>query len=244
MRARLALLCALAVGALGCLGAGPAVAGATVPVEGHWHATMADGLPVAFEIVEGRITDLRWGFNTGFCGVQEGVMWAGESAPIEPEGEWRYQWPPGVDLSGTFVGPGRMEGLIWAPSAMTPSCPHFRSTFVAFPGVAPFRVVETFLPSFPGDQHSHQSPRTIDPSRHGSPLLHRLRWRGFGSAVARAVGLIHARHAGVSVDRKVTVVATHLIEAGAHFNTYKTLRYVIHGALPTGFPRRATYRLH
>jgi hypothetical protein len=242
MRARLALVCIALLGALGCLGAGPAVAGATVPVEGPWHATLRDGLPIAFEVTERQITGLRFGFNTGFCGVQEGTMEAGESAPIGPEGEWRYRWPPGVDLSGTFVAPGRMEGVIWAPSRMGPSCPHFRATFVAVPGAAPFRVAETFLPRFPGDTERHQSPRRLDLRRDGSLHFSHLRWRGFGAATARAIGTVHVRRRGVLVRRKATLVVSGRIEAGPHYDTYEELRYVIHGPLPPGLPRRGTYR--
>jgi hypothetical protein len=241
MRARIALLCLALLGTLGCLGAGPAVAAATVPVEGPWHATLRDGLPVSFEIVEGRIVDLRWGFNTGFCGVQEGTMEEGESAPIEADGEWVYRWPPGVNVRGTFVSPGRMEGLIWAPSRMGPSCPHFRATFVAVPGAAPFRVVETFLPRYPGDRQRHQSPRRLDLRRDGSLHFSDLRWRGFGSKTARATGVVHARHGDVRVKRRATLIATGLVEAGPHYDTYEEVSYAIRGPLPAGFPRTGTH---
>jgi hypothetical protein len=239
LRIRITLAVAAALAVLASL-AGAASAGATVPVEGPWHGTTTDNLPVVFEVAAGQIVGLRFGINKGFCGLDTGSTPG--TAPIAADGSWRYADPAGPVVTGEFTAPGRAEGLIWAPSRMAPSCPHSRVEFVAEPGAAPFRLAETVIPTAPGSSRRVEAPSSLDLRRDGSFHLYDLTWRGFGRDTSKAKGLAHIRVDGSRIRRLITVTVSGFYEDGP-VNSYRMLSYALRGPLPSGVARSGSYGL-
>ncbi len=224
------LVCAVALGC-GLLAAG-AGADTVVPVEGPWHATTSAGLPVAFEVTGGQVANLRFRFKWGFCGTYTSQALA--PVAIGPDGHWKAEDGSGQYVEGTFVAPGRLEGVVKAPSRMTPSCPHTHATFTASPGAAPFKEPEAVVLAVYGKHRYVHAPKTMVLNPDGALRFERLRWSGWGSEVTTATGRAYIERGGVVRRPRVSVTLEELVEGGAQ-NVYLILRYAIRGRVPPGF---------
>jgi hypothetical protein len=225
--------CAASICAL-VLVAAAASAGAegVIPVEGPWHATTSAGLPVTFEVKAGQVVAPRFQFNWGYCGTMSAAV--GQPVPIEPGGHWKYE-QGGPYIEATFVAPDRAEGVVVAPSRMTPSCGETRATFVAKPGNVPFPKSESVVPVGVGEAGNWvHAPKQMSLRSDGSIRFYDLHWHGFGRPTARANGRAYLRSGAVVRRPKVTVWLTYPLEEEG-FDVYETLRYAIHGRVPNGF---------
>jgi hypothetical protein len=228
---RWALACAVALSVF----VAPVRAAAVVPLEGPWHATLSNGLPLAFEVVGGQVVGLRFGLDAGFCGTWS--LDAESSVPIEPEGGWRYLDPRGPEVKASFVSPGRAEGVLWSPSRMTPSCPHSRATFVARPGDVAYPTVRAAVPAGVGSKRLVSEPSRVALNRSGTIRLYDLRWRGFGEAGASASGRAYLRARGIVRHPRVTVRLSHRFEESP-YDIWEVADFEFHGPLPPGVARR------
>lgn len=214
-----------------------------VPVEGKWHATTSDGLPVAFEVSAGQVVDVRYRFRWGFCGSFESAV--GGSAPIEPDGHWKYADSRGPFAEATFVAADRAEGTVVAPSSQLPGCPETKATFVAAPGEAPFEQAEAVVQANPRTRRLAASPSVISLARDGHIKLYALRWQDFGESTARATGRAYLRRGcrtcpGREITRpRVSVTLGELTQQG-DYRVYLGLRYTIEGPVPRGFSHRGS----
>jgi hypothetical protein len=227
-----------------CICAMPAAAAdGVVPVEGKWHATTSAGLPIAFEVSGGQVVDVRYRFRWGFCGSFESAI-AG-SAPIEPDGHWKYADSRGPFAEATFVAPDRAEGTVVAPSRQLPGCPETKATFVATPGDVPFEQAEAVVQANPRSRRLAASPSAIGLARDGHIKLYSLRWQDFGESTARATGRAYLRRGCRSCpDREITrprvsVTLGELSQQG-DYRVYLELRYTVEGPVPRGFSRHGS----
>jgi hypothetical protein len=229
-----AALCLLvAVGAAASAGAE-----GVVPVEGPWHATTSDRLPVSFEVEAGQVVDPRFRFNWGYCEIQS--FPSGPPATIEPSGHWKSE-EGGVYIEATFVAPDRAEGVVVAPSRMTPSCGKTTATFIAKPGASPFPKAESVVPVGVGGRSPWvHAPRKMSLRRDGSIRFYDLHWHRFGGSTTHATGRAYLRSGSVVRRPKVTVQLSYPLEEGK-FDVYETLSYVIRGRVPAGFRRRGEH---
>ncbi|MBS1675934.1 MAG: hypothetical protein JST08_00970 [Actinobacteria bacterium] len=218
---------------LGCgvLGAS-ARADGIVPVEGPWHATTSAGLPVAFEVTGGQVTNVRFRFRWGFCGTYAGN--GGLPVTVEPSGHWKAEDGSGPYVEGTFVAPDRAEGTVVAPGRMTPGCPMTHATFTAEPGAAPFDEPEAVVLAVVGKHRYVHAPRNMVIKRDGSLRFEDLRWRDWGSEVTRASGRAYVERGDVVRRPRVSVTLEELVEGGAR-KVYLVLKYALHGRVPAGF---------
>lgn len=228
MRKSAALACCLLCG----LAALPASASAegVAPVEGPWHATTAVGLPVTFLVKQGQVVEFGFRFKWGFCGTYTA---GGGSAAIEADGHWKGQDPRGPFIEATFVAPDRAEGVVTAPSRMTPGCPETQASFVAAPGAAPFEQPEAVVLAVVGKHKYADAPRNMVIRRDGSLRFYELHWHGFGKEVARATGRAYVRSHGVVRRPRVSVTLGELIERGDR-RVYIFLTYRLRGRVPPG----------
>jgi hypothetical protein len=115
------------------------IAEAPVPVEGPWGARTSSALPVSFEVEGGAVANVRFTFRWGFCGAFTSNLPEREPTPIRADGSWVYRDGRGPKVEATFVAPGRVKGVVTAPSRELPSCEHSTARFVAVPGPVPPR---------------------------------------------------------------------------------------------------------
>src|SRR6476661_2910604 len=201
-----------------------------VPVEGKWHATTSAGLPIAFEVRGGQVVDVRYRFRWGFCGSFESAIEG--SAPIEPDGHWKYADSRGPFAEATFLAPDRAEGTVVAPSRQLPGCPETKATFVATSGEVPFEQAEALVQTNPRNRRLAASPRTIALARDGRVKLYALQWQDFGEPTARATGRAYLRRGcRTCPDReiarpRVSVTLGELTQQG-DYRVYLELRYTI-----------------
>lgn len=230
MRRPAAIVAVLASAALAAAGAAGANADGVVPIEGAWHATTSAGLPVRFSVEGGQVVGYRFRFNWGFCGTYTSE--GGPPAPIESDGHWKYVEGPETFIEATFVAPDRAEGVVGAPSRMTPGCPQTRATFVAEPGAVPFAEPKVeVLASVRGGRHYKVEPREMVLKSDGDLRFTGLRWRGWGKPNARANGRAYIRRHGEVRRPRVAVRLSKLTETGAGL-VYYELQYVLSGAVP------------
>ncbi|HEY2479337.1 MAG TPA: hypothetical protein VGI17_11485 [Solirubrobacterales bacterium] len=233
MRRLAVLICGVVLGC-GVVSAGAGAEG-IVPVEGPWHATTSAGLPVSFEVKGGQVVDPRFRFNWGFCGTYESER--GPVVPIDPNGHWKHEDGGGPYIEATFVAPDRAEGVVIAPSRLTPGCPKTQATFVAEPGAAPFKVPVSVVLAAVGTRHYAQKPRRMVLKRDGSIRFYDLHWTGWGREVTRATGRAYLRRGRLVRRPRVNVTLTELVEGGEQ-KVYLLLDYRLHGRVPPGFSRR------
>jgi hypothetical protein len=229
MRKVAVLACAVVLGC-GVLAVGARAAG-VVPAEGPWHATTSAGLPVSFEVTGGQVVNVRFRFRWGFCGTYTSQALAPVS--IEPDGHWRAEDGAGPYIEGTFGGADRAEGVVVAPSRMTPSCPRTQATFTAEPGAAPFEEPEAVVLAVFGKHEYVHAPKRMVMKRDGSLRFERLRWSRWGGEVTTATGRVYVRSGEVVRRPRVSVTLEELIEGGEQ-KVYLVLRYVLHGRVPPG----------
>ncbi|HEX4307864.1 MAG TPA: hypothetical protein VHZ54_17650 [Solirubrobacterales bacterium] len=229
MRRAVAAICGLVLGG-GVLVAGAAGDG-VVPVEGPWHGKSSAGLPIQFEVKEGQIINARFRFKWGFCGTYTTQT---PPAPIDPGGHWKAEDSATTYAEGTFVAPDRTEGVVVAPSRMTPGCPRTQATFVAEPGAAPFKEPEAVVLAVVGKHRYVHAPKTIVLKRDGSMRFEGLHWRGWGEEVTKATGRAFIGVGWVIRRPRVTVTLDELVEGGEQ-KVYLILEYTLHGKVPPGF---------
>ncbi|MFN8217597.1 MAG: hypothetical protein U0R71_13475 [Solirubrobacterales bacterium] len=239
----------MALAAAACavvLGWGAATSSAAViPVEGPWHATTSQGLPVRFEVTAGQVVEpnfrLRWDFN---CGVIEAkpVAPGRIEVPIEPNGQWRWSGYAGAGIEATFVAPDRAEGRVFVPERLTPACLAAGARFVAEPGTAPFEgeEVEAKVCSNVRGCPLVHAPKRMVLKRDGSFRFYGLRWKRFGQGKANATGRAYIRRGNAVFRPRARVTLSDLEEqpAGGGEQFYLRLSYVLRGPVPAGFQRR------
>jgi hypothetical protein len=217
---------------LGCgVLAASAVGDGVVPVEGPWHGITSAGLPIQFEVKEGQVTGARFRFRWGFCGT-----YTTQTPPtgVDSGGHWKAEDGATTYAEGTFTAPDRAEGVVVAPSRMTPSCPRTEAGFTAEPGAAPFQEPEAVVLAVVGKHKYGRTPKTIVLKRDGSMRFERLRWHGWGEEVTKATGRAFIGVGRVIRRPKVTVTLSELVEGGEQ-KVYLVLAYRLHGKVPPGF---------
>jgi len=227
------MLCLLALAA----GASAARADGIVPVEGGWVATTSAGLPVSFEVREGKVLNAHFRFKWGFCGTYESHL--PNSNPIDANGHWSFLDPRGQTIEGTFVAPDRVEGTVVAVERELPGCPRTQATFVAAPGEVPRLEPQVFAVQNANTGQLVKRPGEIVLGKHGSFTFYDLKWRSFGQRRAYATGMAVIRRGKRRWDPRVSVRLSSLIEDGPDRRIYSIVHYVLHGAVPRGFPRRS-----
>jgi hypothetical protein len=240
MRRPAAIVAVLASAALAGFAAADVNADGVVPIEGAWHATTSVGLPVRFNVEGGQVAGYRFRFNWGFCGTYTSE--GGPPAPIESDGHWKYVEGPETFIEATFVAPDRAEGVVGAPSRMTPGCPQTRATFVAEPGVVPFTEPKVEVLADVRSRHYEHAPREMVLKSDGSFRFTGLHWRGWGEPVAHASGRAYIRKSGVVRRPRATVTLSELQETGEG-KVYYELHYVLRGRLPVGRHHRGEFWL-
>jgi hypothetical protein len=88
--------------------------------------------------------------------------------------------------------------------------------------------------------HISRRPSEIVLGKHGSLSFHGLKWRGFGSRTAYAVGKAEIRRGSRKWNPRASVWLSSLIEDGPGKQVYSRVRYVLHGPVPRGFPRHGS----
>jgi hypothetical protein len=236
---RLAAIAWVAVALIVAVAAGaPAArADAVVPAEGPWHGTTSAGLPVAFEVSGGQVSNIRFRFKWGFCGTYEATP-SGPS-PIGADGSWKGEDSRGQIIEGTFLAPDRAEGKVTAVSRELPGCPETHATFSAEPGAATFEQAESVVLANVRRRRLVHAPSTMVLKRDGSFGFYDLHWQGFGEGVAHATGRAYLRRScrGCRPEVKrprVTVTLNELTQQG-DYRVYLHVHYVIDGAVPRGF---------
>jgi hypothetical protein len=232
-----ALTCALV------LACGVATAGAdVVPVEGPWHATTSDGLPVAFEVTGGQVVNPHFRFRWSFCGsFEQGPT--GSAAIEQPSAHWKYVGTNGPYIEATFVAPDRAEGTVIAPERMLPSCLESKATFVAEPGAAPFPQAPALVQSNVITRKLASEPRNMLMKRNGSFRFYDLEWKNFGEETATATGRAFLRaacqrcHVQHVRRPRVTVRLSELTQQG-NARVYLEAHWVFEGPVPPGFRHR------
>lgn len=233
-----ALICVMSV--TGVLAGGAASAAAdVVPVEGPWHATSSDGLPVAFEITGGQVVNPHFRFRWDFCGsFEQGPT--GSAAIEQPSAHWKYVGTNGPFIEATFIAPDRAEGSVIAPERMLPSCPETKATFVAEPGAVPFPQAPAVVLVNPATRKLATEPRNMLMKRDGSFRFYDLKWQDFGEETATATGRAFLRsgcqRCGDKVVRRprVTLRLTELTQQG-NVRNYLDGEWTFHGAVPPGY---------
>jgi len=217
----------------------PGAAADVTPVEGPWHATTSDGLPVAFEVSGGQVVAPHFRFRWGFCGsFEQGPT---GSAPIEqPSAHWKYVGTNGPFIEATFTAPDRAEGLVIAPERSLPSCPETKATFVAEPGAVPFPQAPAVVLTNPKTRKLATEPRNMLMKLDGSFRFYDLHWKDFGTSTATATGRAYLRSGchrcrdKVVRRPRVTLVLTELTQQG-NARVYLEGSWVFHGSVPPGF---------
>ena len=153
MRALPVLLVAVAL----MSGAGPAAAEGIVPITGDWRGESSDGLPLHFEVEDGRVTDLGFLFRWGFCGGFESGDKHADLA-IDPAGRWVFHDPRGQTLAATFVAPDRVEGTVVSVERQTPGCPRTEATFSATPNPESMAAARAGIEALPYDIDLREPP--------------------------------------------------------------------------------------
>jgi hypothetical protein len=241
MRRSAAVLAVLASMVAASFGAAGANADGVVPIEGAWHATTSAGLPVRFTVEGGQVVGYRFRFNWGFCGTYTSE--GGPPVQIESDGHWKYVEGPETFIEATFVAPDRAEGVVGAPSRMTPGCPQTRATFVAEPGAVPFTEPKVeVLADVRRGRHYERAPREMVLKSDGSFRFTGLHWRGWGEPVAHANGHAYIRKSGVVRRPRATVTLSELQETGEG-KVYYELHYVLRGRLQAGRHHRGEFWL-
>jgi hypothetical protein len=235
-----AVLAVLASMAATSFGAASANADGVVAVEGPWHATTSAGLPVRFSVEGGQVVGYRFRFNWGFCGTYTSE--GGPAAPIESDGHWKYVEGPETFIEATFVAPDRAEGVVGAPSRMTPGCPQTRATFVAEPGAVPFAEPKAEVLADVRGRHYEHMPSEMVLKSDGSFRFTGLHWRDWGEPVAHARGRAYIRRSGVVRQPRATVTLSELQETGEG-KVYYELHYVLRGRLQAGRHHRGEFWL-
>jgi hypothetical protein len=216
-----------------------AAAETPVPVAGPWSATTSAGLPVYFEVSDGKVVNTSFFFKQGFCGGS-GYVSANEES-IDASDHWFYS-PEGFIgsdpyVQGNFVAPDRLEGEVIAPTREFPGCPGTIATFVATPGAPAISERVVVAIEDPLLQTFAPRPYGIDLRQGGRPFqLEALRWKPYGGRVAVAHGYFHTRGIKRKERPAVTVRLSDLVPWG-NFLIYKTLRFEVHGQVPKGFRR-------
>jgi hypothetical protein len=212
------------------------------PAEGPWHATTADGLPVAFEVSGGQVVNPHFRFRWGFCGsFEQGPT--GSAAIEQPSAHWKYVGTNGPFVEATFVAPDRAEGVVIAPERSLPSCPETKATFVAEPGAVPFPQAPAVVLTNPKTRKLVTEPRKMLMKRDGSFRFYGLHWRDFGAPTATATGRAFLRSGcrrcrdKVVRRPRVTLVLTELTQQG-NARVYLEAEWVFHGSVPPGFRQR------
>jgi hypothetical protein len=217
------------------------VAGAEsiVPVEGGWVATTSVGLPVSFEVKGGNVLNAHFGFKWGFCGSYESHL--PNVDPIDAGGHWSFLDTRGQTIEATFVAPDRAEGTVVAVERELPGCPHTQATFVAAPGEVPPNVKpQVFAVQNANTGHIARQPTEIVLGKNRSFAFFGLDWRSFGASKAYAVGRAEIRRGRREWNPRASVWLSSLIEDGPGKQVYSRVRYVLHGPVPRGFPRRGS----
>ncbi len=229
MRAVTMLICVLSLGcgAFAATAAGDGV----IPMEGPWHGQTSAGLPIRFEVKEGQIMGARFRFRWGFCGTYTTQT---PPAAIDPGGHWKAEDSATTYAEGTFTASDRAEGVVVAPSRMTPGCPRTQATFTAEPGTAPFTEPEAVVLAVVGKHRYRHAPRTIVVKRDGSMRFEKLHWHGWGEEVTKATGRAVIAVGRVIRRPKVTVTLSELVEGGEQ-SIYLILDYKLYGKVPPGF---------
>jgi hypothetical protein len=218
--------------------AGPA--GASVfPVEGPWTGKTTDGLAVSFEVSAGNVLNAHFGFKWGFCGAYESAN--ANTDPIDAEGHWSYLDTRGQTIAGAFVAPDRVEGTVDAVERMLPGCPHTHATFVAIPGpTPPVLPPQVYAVRNASTGKLGRHPREIDLVKANHLSLYGLDWQDFGAPTTRASGTGEIRLGKRSWTPRATVTLSALKSRGPEVIVYSVLRWVLHGPVPAGFPRRGS----
>jgi hypothetical protein len=220
---------------LGCgVLAASAVGDGVVPVEGPWHGKTSAGLPIQFEVKEGQVTGAHFRFRWGFCGTYTTQT---PPTPIDGSGHWKAEDSATTYAEGTFTAPDRAEGVVVAPSRMTPGCPRTQATFIAEPGAAPFKEPEAVVLAVVGKRRYRRAPKTVVVKRDGSMRFEHLHWHGWGEATTKATGRAFIGIGRVIRRPKVTVTLSELVEGGEQ-KVYLILNYTLHGKVPPGFRHR------
>lgn len=228
--------------------AGDAAAADVVPVEGHWAGTTAAGFGVAFEVRGGQVVEAHYRFRWGECLIAVGLGL--EPATIEPGGHWLAPDPRGPWIEGDFVAADRVEGTVDSPHRSVPSCPRTETAFVARPSKLSVWQAEYAVPVEVGTDRVSTSPLHMQLAEDGSFGLYKLEWEGFGTPVARATGRAVLRRGcarcdGAEVRRPhVSIRLEHPVPTGLGPRTYRRLFYAFEGAIPRGFQRQGSMRLH
>jgi hypothetical protein len=209
-----------------------------VPVQGPWSATTSVGLPVAFELKEGTVVGIHFGFNWGFCGSYQA---SGPDAPTDASGHWSSVNTLGQTIEGTFVAPDRVEGTVVSVERELPGCPHTHASFVAAPGeVPPYVPPQVYVVADAITGHQSRRPEFISLRKGLAFYFENLRWHGLGDHVARATALAVIRRGKREWNPRASIRLSSLIDDGPGKLVYSRLHYILHGAVPKGFARRGS----
>jgi hypothetical protein len=224
-----AMLCLFAL----TVGASVVRAEGVVPVEGGWVATTSAGLPVSFEVRQGNVLNAHFRFNWGFCGTYESRL--AHTNPIDANGHWSSLDPRGQTIEATFVAPDRAEGKVIAVERQLPGCPATQATFVAAPGeIPPYVEPEVFAVQNKNTGHLSKRPHEIVLRKDGSFFFYGLKWRTFGTPIARAAGKAEIHRENKVWTPRASLRLSSLVEAGPGKRIYSVMHYFLHGPLPRG----------